>query len=213
MTIEELFDDASRRRTLEFYATRQRWRDLLDYRQLQGGVGQVDNIFFGDSITEVWPLHEFFPTYSILNRGLAGDNVHGLLYRINDDVLAYKPKHVFMLIGINGIDDEQRLIEKRIQHLAGIMLDRGIEVFISSILPLRHPDNWDRFRFQDKIVAINTSLREWSRSHQCQFLDYHRELRDSEGQLAAGFACDDGTHLRFPAYVRMAEIVRPFLYK
>lgn len=194
-----------------FYETSDRWQEIQNYRTLQSGVGSVQNVFFGDSITRTWPLHEFFPNHSILNRGLGGDNVYGLYLRMDEDVLAYRPQRVFMLIGINGIHEEKELILAHIQALVCRLREQDISVFTGSILPLRYPDDWGRFQYQEKIVEINKALQDWSVDYADGFLDYHSSLKDEVGQLAAPYAQPDGLHLTFAAYCCMAELVRPHL--
>lgn len=195
----------------DFYETRDRWSEIKNYRSLRPQVGTVKNIFYGDSITNAWPLHEFFPNHGTLNRGLGGDNVYGLYDRMNDDVLAYEPERVFMMIGINGIEEDKSQIIDCIQALTGMMTEKGIAVYLCSILPLRDPDNWDRFQYQDKIVEINTELAAWAADNAAGFLDYHSEVKDETGQLAAECAKQDGTHITFEAYCRMAKVVEPYL--
>lgn len=194
-----------------FYETRDRWREIKNYRTLRADVGHVKNIFYGDSITNAWPLGEFFPGKSFLNRGIGGDNVYGLYDRLNDDVLAYTPERVFMMIGINGIDEDQKRITDHIKALAVMMKEKGIAVYLCSILPLRSPDNWNRFQYQDKIVSINGDLAAWAKTNVSGFLDYHSAVKDATGQLAAECAQPDGTHVTFEAYRRMTAVVRPHI--
>jgi lysophospholipase L1-like esterase len=194
-----------------FYETLERWHELQNFRSLKSDVKHVKNIFFGDSITEAWPLHEFFPNHSLLNRGIGGDSIHGLYKRLPDDVLPYTPKKVFMLIGINGIQEETSGIMERITAVAGMIAENGIQVYLGSILPLRYPDKWDRFQYQDKIVDLNAALCAWAQANAAGFMDYHTLLKDETGQLAAEFARPDGTHLTFAAYRRMSGYARQFL--
>lgn len=211
VSVNELFCESDLKNLLEFYETREEWKNILHYRTLTPEIAPVENIFFGDSITCAWPLHEFFPGVSLLNRGIPGDNVIGLHYRLQGDVLAYSPKRVFMMIGINGIDSDQSLLLARIEKVASLMAEAGIRVYPGSILPLRDPDAWDRFQYQEKIVKVNQALREWSADHAAGFLDYHTLLKDETGQLAAEYAQPDGTHLTFAAYRRMSALVAPVL--
>jgi len=207
-----MFDKEYIDATLEFYSTYPRYAEVVQYRKLRSSVGKINNIFYGDSITAGWPLQEFFPNHSILNRGIGGDNVYGLYYRLEDDIFAYSPKRVFMMIGINCIQEPEERITAHILALAGMMRERGIEVGVCSILPLRSPDTWDRFQYQDKIVLINEALKEAAEAGEgLLYLDYHSVVRDDSGQLAAECAQEDGTHVTFEAYCRMAEIVRPHL--
>ncbi|OGV40010.1 MAG: hypothetical protein A2X48_21105 [Lentisphaerae bacterium GWF2_49_21] len=207
----DLFEPAKIASIRAFYETRDRWREIQNYRTLRPQVGHVKNIFYGDSITNAWPLGEFFPNHSLLNRGIGGDNVYGLYDRLNEDIFPYQPQKVFMMIGINGIEEDESGIVAHIQALAGMMKEKGIQVYLSSILPLRNPDNWNRFQYQDKIVSINSTLKEWSKDNAAGFLDYHSRIKDGTGQLAAECAQHDGTHVTFEAYRRMSEVVAPYL--
>jgi lysophospholipase L1-like esterase len=206
-----MFEQEHIDRIRTFYATYPRYADIVAYRDLRSSVGQVDNLFYGDSITSAWPLHEFFPNHSVLNRGIGGDSVYGLYDRMADDVFPYQPKRVFMLIGINGIQEPAERIVAHIQSLAERLVASGTTVALSSILPLREPDNWDRFQYQDKIVEINGALATYAAAQGHPFLDYHAAVRDETGQLAAEHARPDGTHVTFAAYRRMADVVRPHL--
>ena len=212
MKYNELFTQAACDAIQAFYNGYEPCHALLqDYRRLKGRVGHVRNIFYGDSITAGWPLGEFFPNASLLNRGIGGDNVSGLYLRMEEDVFPYTPERVFMLIGINGIETPNDRLLAQISALAGMMRERGVDVCLASVLPLRNPDAWNRFQYQGKIVELNGMIADWAKANGCVFLDYHSALKDETGQLAAEYARPDGTHLRFAAYEVMSEIVAPFL--
>ena len=140
---------------LRFYSTYPRYADIERFRALQASVNTVKNVFYGDSITSAWPLHEFFPNHSLLNRGIGGDNVYGLRHRLADDVLPYKPSRVFMLIGINGIEESEERIVAHILAVADLLRQQHIEVGLSSILPLRAPDNWNLFNSSHLLLTTN----------------------------------------------------------
>ncbi len=212
MEYTDLFTKESCDAIQAFYDSYEPCQPLLhDYRRLKGKVGHVQNIFYGDSITSGWPLKEFFPNVSLLNRGIGGDNTSGLYLRMEDDIFPYTPKRVFMLIGINGINAPNERMLAQISTLAQMMRKRDIDVCLSSVLPLRSPDKWDRFQYQGKIVELNGMLRKWADTNGCGFMDYHSALKDETGQLAAEYAKPDGTHVTFAAYEVMSEIVKPYL--
>jgi len=208
---DSLFDSESLKKIQEFFDTWGRWKAILDYRKIASEVGHVKNLFYGDSITDMWPLHEFFPNSSVLNRGIGGDNACGLYMRLEDDVFPYRPERVFMMVGINGIELDKQLILDRARAVASLIREHGAQVWLSSILPLRNPDAWNRFQYQQKILEINAEQKAWSERNLDGFLDYHSRLKDETGQLAAGYALPDGTHLNFAAYRVMADVVRPYL--
>jgi lysophospholipase L1-like esterase len=153
-----MFEQGHTDAIVKFYSTYPRYAEIERFRTLRSSVKTVINLFYGDSITAAWPLHEFFPNPSILNRGIGGDNVYGLRLRLADDVLPYEPTRVFMLIGINGIQEPEERIVAHILALADLLRRQEIEVGLSSILTLRAPDNWNRFQYQDRIVRVNAAL-------------------------------------------------------
>lgn len=196
----------------KYYLTRDRWRQILEYRKLQPLRYPVKNLFYGDSITEVWPLHEFFPSHNILNRGIGGDTVDGLFFRLKDDVLAYHPERVFIMAGINGIEDEN--VCSQLKELAILVRKQKIEVFCCSILPLRSPDKWNRFQYQNKIILINNELEAWVKAGNAEgFINYHSKVKDKNGELARKYAQADGTHLNFSGYCKLSQVIEPYLIK
>lgn len=212
MELSEIFPKEKIEAIRAFYRSYEPCHPLLALRRIPHSE-PIDNLFYGDSITAAFPLHEFFPEYTLLNRGIPGDTVYGLYDRLEPDLYAYSPRRVFLLIGINGIEEPAPRILDAIRTLTGLIRSRGSEVVLCSILPLRNPDRWNRFQYQEKIVSINAELRRLGEDPATAdgFLDYHAVVRDENGELAAPYAREDGTHVTLDGYFRMAEVVRPFL--
>lgn len=208
-----MFDKENIDAILEFYATYPRYAEILTLRKLRESVGHVSNIFYGDSITAGWPVQEFFPNHSLINRGIGGDNVYGLYYRLEEDITPYTPSRVFVLIGINMIEKPEDHISSHILALADMMNQKGIEVGLASILPLREAGCMpELYQYQDRIVRINSTLKTAAEKNDKQFyLDYYSAVVDSTGQLAEPCATEDGVHITFEAYRRMSKVVQPFL--
>ena len=60
-------------------------------------------VFFGDSITDMWPLAAAFPGKPYVNRGISGQTTSQMLVRFRADVIALAPKAVVILAGTNDI--------------------------------------------------------------------------------------------------------------
>ncbi len=203
--VNELFTEQDKENIFSFLDSWPRYLEILNYRKIE--AQKVKTVFFGDSITDNFPLKEFFPNASLLNRGIGGDNVNGLYFRMEDDVLPYQPEQVVMMIGINGIEMDFELIIRKITAVADLMASRNIRVYLCSILPLRSPDEWNRFQYQDKIVQINRELKRIAAEKFAGFIDYHSVMKDEKGELHRDFALPDGTHLTFAGYQQMAKVL------
>ena len=84
-------------------------RLLRNRNQIADSKGEIDLVFFGDSITHNWEnpgketLAELQKTYSILNLGYSGDKTENLLWRgENGELDGYKAKGVMLMIGTNN---------------------------------------------------------------------------------------------------------------
>ena len=112
MQSNELFTDRDREEIYAFFQTRDRWRDIVRWRTLEHGP--VDTVFYGDSIFELWPTAEAFPELSHLNRGIGGDNINGLYFRLDEDIFPNSPRQVVINIGINGRLHRGRISRSRL---------------------------------------------------------------------------------------------------
>ncbi len=202
---DELFTREDKNKIYSFLNDWPQYQEIVNYRKIS--PQKVKTLFYGDSITANFPLKEFFPNASLLNRGIGGDNVNGLFFRMEDDVFPYQPEQVVMLIGINGIEMDFTLIIRKIAALAVLMKERGIRVWLCSILPLRNPDRWNRFQYQEKIVQLNRKLQEIGEKEFAGFIDYHSAMKDENGELAPAFSMPDGTHVTFAGYQEMVKVL------
>lgn len=206
LPVNELFTEEYFRSIMDFYNSYEAAQEKIFFRQLP--PCKVKTVFYGDSITWGFDLHEFFPGISALNRGIPGDNLNGLYFRLDEDVLPYQPEQVVFHAGINQIGEDNPTMLRRYQVIGNILKDVGIKVYFASILPLRHGDQWNRFQYQDKIVELNSQLREIAEKDFAGFIDYHSALLDENNELAEKFARPDCTHITFYGYQVMAKILQ-----
>src|SRR5207248_11675291 len=89
-------------------ALRDDFGELARYRAANTGLkppapNEKRVVFFGDSITDMWPLAEYFPGKPYINRGISGQTTPQMLLRYRQDVIALAPKVVVILAGTNDI--------------------------------------------------------------------------------------------------------------
>ena len=97
-------------------------------------------MFFGDSITDIWHLDEYFPGKPYLNRGIGGQTTPQMLVRFRQDVIDLQPKVVIILAGTNDIAGNtgpmrNEDIEADFASLAELARANNIKVIYSSVLP------------------------------------------------------------------------------
>jgi lysophospholipase L1-like esterase len=187
------------------------------------GPGENRVVFFGDSITDIWPIEEYFPGKPYINRGIGGQTTPQMLVRFRQDVIDLLPKVVIILAGTNDIAGNtgpMRLedIEANYASFTELARAHDIRVIYSSVLPVHNytPKARDFFaqRPPEKILALNRWLKDYcaTASSGCSYLDYFSALVDDKGLMKKDLA-DDGLHPNAAGYKIMAPLAKTAIEK
>ena len=180
------------------------------------GVEATDTIvFLGDSITSSYDLQSYFPDLPIINSGVWGDRTDHAHKRLENDVYSYKPKKVFILLGINDVgygrtnDD----IASRIETIIGDIQENCpySEIFLISVYPLNISDfaEWYspmREGINDIVDDMNESLLKLTTKLDVKYLDIAQYLKNDNNEMKKEFTVE-GLHLTDEAY----EVISGFL--
>jgi lysophospholipase L1-like esterase len=180
-------------------------------------------VFFGDSITDLWRLDEYFPGKPYINRGIGGQTTPQMLVRFRQDVIDLHPAAVIILAGTNDIAGNtgpMRLedIEADFCSLNELAHSNRIKVIYSSILPVHNytPKSKDFFaeRSPQKILALNLWLKNHcsSATNNCLYLDYFSAMVDEHGLMKKDLA-DDGLHPNAAGFKIMAPMAEAAIEK
>jgi lysophospholipase L1-like esterase len=177
--------------------------------------GENRVVFFGDSITDLWHLEEYFPGKPYINRGIGGQTTPQMLIRFRQDVIELHPKAVVILAGTNDIAGNtgpMRLedIEANYASMAELAAIHNIRVIFSSVLPVHNytpqSQNMYAVRPPEKILELNRWLKDYIAAHpDCIYLDYFTAMVDDKGLLKRELA-EDGLHPNAAGYKIMAPL-------
>ena len=130
----------------------QDWPNLKRYEDENLSLGYPQEnekrvVFMGDSITEEWSrlYPNYFEERSYINRGIGGQTTPQMLIRFKQDVIHLKPTVVVILAGTNDIagntgPSNVKMITDNIFSMATIATAHGIQVVLSSVLPVYRYD-------------------------------------------------------------------------
>jgi lysophospholipase L1-like esterase len=177
--------------------------------------GENRVVFFGDSITDIWHLDEYFPGRPYINRGIGGQTTPQMLIRFRQDVIDLHPKVVVILAGTNdnaGNTGPMRLedIEANYASFADLARANNIRAVFSSVLPVHNytPQSQNIYagRSPAKILELNRWLKSYVGAHaECIYLDYFSAMVDDKGLLKPELA-EDGLHPNAAGYKIMAPL-------
>jgi lysophospholipase L1-like esterase len=198
----------------------ERYRDVNSSLRVSA-VGENRVVFFGDSITDLWKLEDYFPGKPYLNRGIGGQTTSQMLVRFRQDVIDLHPKVVVILAGTNDIAGNSgpmslEAIEENYASFAELARAHNIRVIFSSILPVHnYSQKWLEFfttRPPETILALNRWLKEYCQANATIYLDYFSAMVDEKGLLKRDLA-EDGLHPNQAGYRIMAPLAERAIAK
>ncbi|MEO7997851.1 MAG: SGNH/GDSL hydrolase family protein [Gemmatimonadaceae bacterium] len=176
-------------------------------------AGEKRVVFMGNSITEAWaPLFaQLFPGKPYVGRGISGQTTPQMLVRFRQDVIALKPSVVVILAGTNDIAGNTgpstlEMIEDNLAGMSELAQANGIRVVMCSVLPVFDYPWKPGLEPAPKIVALNTWIRAYAKSHKAQYADFHTAMADARMGLPKELAAD-GVHPNLAGYKIMVPIV------
>lgn len=179
-------------------------------------------VFLGDSITDWYPISEFFSDKTpIINSGFAGDKTKDLLEDMDETVYRYNPTKVFIQIGTNDLncDDSNGDIayDNIVKMIGNIKKNRPYaEIYLESIYPVNQTDNekinknTTGKRTNEDIMKVNSKLKEYCEKNDVIYVDIYNALLDEEGNLKLEYT-DDGLHLSTEGYSVVSKELKKYI--
>jgi acyl-CoA thioesterase I len=189
-----------------------RYRDANSALPPPGDENRV--VFFGDSITDIWKLADYFPGKPYVNRGIGGQTTPQMLVRFREDVIDLHPKVVIVLAGTNDIAGNtgpmtNKEIENNYATMAELAEVHGIHMIFASVLPVHNYTEKSKDFFAQRpparILELNAWLRDYCARNDLVYLDYFSALVDDKGLLKKDLA-DDGLHPNAAGFKIMAPL-------
>lgn len=162
-----------------------------------------DIVFLGNSITQQggdWSAK--FNRSDIKNRGIGGDVTDGVLARLNEVCYA-KPKAVFILIGINDINNwhnkwgipSPEYVGNNIPKIAKEIHRKSprTKIYVQTVLPT------DLEAVKDAILCVNDIIKSHEAAGHYQVIDLYSAFVDSNGLIKPELT-KDGIHLTAAGY-------------
>ena len=176
-------------------------------------------VFMGNSITEFWKVLDssFFNNPSYINRGISGQTTPQILLRFQQDVVNLKPAVVVIMAGINDIAQNTgpMTLEQSFNNIVSMVqlaVKNKIKVIVSSVLPANAFPWRPQIKPADQVIALNSMLQKYCKSHALIYLNYYPHMVDNEKGLDKKYS-NDGVHPTLAGYLVMDPLVKEAIQK
>lgn len=172
-------------------------------------------VFVGDSLTQRYPLNEFYPGMHVYNRGIDGDTTVGVLKRLDVSVFDLKPSVVVLQIGTNDLQVADLNKETTIANIHQIVTtiqstDPTINILLVSLYPVNLSIDKlvNKFivgpRKNEDIMAINQAI---ATIQGVTFVDAYPHLLNEDKELNMQFS-KEGLHLSLAGYATITPLIK-----
>lgn len=198
------------------------WANFEKYARENDSLGKPRQaekrvVFMGNSITEGWKIEDpsFFTTNNYIDRGISGQTSPQMLLRFRADVINLEPEVVVILAGINDIAENNGPISLRqsmenIKSMAELAEANKIKVILCSVLPANKFPWRPQILPADKVIALNTLIKNYCSEKQIPYVDYYSAMVDGEKGLDKQYS-NDAVHPTLAGYKKMETILNPVL--
>jgi lysophospholipase L1-like esterase len=172
-------------------------------------------VFVGDSITQDYPLQDFYPWCVVYNRGIGGDTSVGLLKRLNESVFDLEPSKVVLLIGTNDfgvLNAKVSEVAKRINQIVETIHLHlpNTKIILESVYPVNISlSDSIRYRSNEDIIELNKLL---AFTKNVTFVDIASLLMDEDGNLNPQYTVE-GLHINAQGYRVISSALAPYIVK
>ncbi len=190
-----------------------RFSDIMSkYRDMPLEVSERPIIFTGSSSILMWnDLQDRFAGYPVINRGFGGSQMSDLLHYLDDLIIRWKPKQVFIYEGDNDL-----AYKKSVQEILGDtkkLVARLVESIpdVKIVLIAAKP-SVNRWHLSDKYLSLNRAFSRYAQNQDfLTFADIWYPALAPSGKVQTDIFKEDGLHMNAKGYDIWQKILTPMI--
>lgn len=174
-------------------------------------------LFVGSSSFRMWQdVQDYFPGYTIINRGFGGSTLPDVIRFAPDIIFPYQPKQIVIYCGDNDLAADSlvtgKIVFGRFKNLYKTIrknLGKGVNVLFVSIKP-----SPSRKKLLPEMKAANTLIKRYlSKEKNASYADVFYPMLNARGQMRPELYKPDMLHMKPAGYAIWQKVILPYLLK
>jgi lysophospholipase L1-like esterase len=173
-------------------------------------------LFIGSSSFTKWTdVQNYFPGYTIINRGFGGSSLPDLIRYAGDIIFPYKPRQVVIYCGDNDLAASDTVsaqtVFNRFQQLFAMIREKlpATSVAFVSIKP-----SPSRQRLMPKMREANLLIKKFLKQKKnTAFIDVYHKMLTKDGTPLKDIFLEDDLHMNAKGYAIWQKVMQPYLLK
>lgn len=194
------------------------WNDIQAFKKQDSisfpQAGQI--LFVGSSSFTRWQdVQQYFPAYTIINRGFGGSTLKDLIRYANDIILPYKARQIVIYCGENDFAESDTIsvpvVVNRFKTLYDIIRSKYTDVPIAYVSMKPSPS---RRHLMPKFVEANRIIADFLKTRKyTAFINVYDKMLKADGEPIDDIFVQDRLHMNRNGYVIWQKEIEPFLVK
>ncbi len=173
-------------------------------------------LFVGSSSFTKWTdVQDYFPGYTIINRGFGGSTLPDVIQYAQDIIIPYHPKQIIIYCGENdlaaGDTVSAKMVANRFKQLFVLVRSQlsAIPVAFVSLKP-----SPSRQHLWPKMTAANKMIKNYlAKQKHTAFINVFDAMLVADGSVRKDIFLQDNLHMNAKGYAIWQKIITPYLIK
>jgi lysophospholipase L1-like esterase len=194
------------------------WNEIAEFKRRDSIQRPPANaiLFVGSSSFRKWTnVQDYFPGYTIINRGFGGSSLDDLIRYAKDIIYPYHPKQVIIYCGDNDLASGKKMTGKKVYKKFVRLYDMirkrlgNIDIVFVSIKPSPSREN-----LMPEMEQANDLIRNFiaQRAH-AAFVDVYHLMLTADGRPIDNLFVGDKLHMNEKGYKIWQQAILPYLDK
>ena len=173
-------------------------------------------LFVGSSSFTKWTdVQDYFPGYTIINRGFGGSSLPDVIRYADDIIFPYHPKQIVIYCGENDLASSDtvsaNVVYLRFKILFSLIRKDLPKVPVAYISMKPSPS---RRHLMSKMVLANNMIKNYLLNKKnTSFIDVYSKMLDNDGSPVKNIFIEDSLHMNANGYHIWQKIIQSFLLK
>ena len=200
------------------------WKDIQSFKKQDSISSPPKNaiLLIGSSSFTMWKdVQDYFPGYTIVNRGFGGSTLLDQIRYADDVIFPYEPKQIVIYCGENDLASSDTVtatvVVDRFKQLYQIIRERTkAPILYISMKPSpsrRHLFQKMREANQSIALFLGESDVRGSLTNKNVYIDVHQKMLNETGQPLPEIFLEDSLHMNAKGYAIWQKEIQPFLLK
>jgi lysophospholipase L1-like esterase len=194
------------------------WQDIVSFKKKDSAQMPPTNaiLFVGSSSFTKWQdVQNYFPGYTIVNRGFGGSILLDVIRYTYDIIIPYHPKQVVIYCGENDLASADSIpvveVVNRFKTLFSMIRTNLPEANITFVSIKPSPV---RASIQGKVINANGQIKSFIAAQKnANFINVYEPMLDANGQMREELYVGDRLHMKPAGYAIWQKAILPYLLK